>query len=67
MNWDVVKGQWHQVKGSVKAQWGRLTDDELEQVAGEHEKLVGLLQKRYGLARDEAERQVDNFNWTIKH
>ncbi|BBL77394.1 CsbD family protein [Methylomagnum ishizawai] len=67
MNWDVVKGQWHQVKGSVKAQWGRLTDDELEQVAGEHEKLVGLLQERYGLARDEAERQVDNFNWTIKH
>lgn len=67
MNWDTVKGNWHQVKGSVKAEWGRITDDELEQIAGEHEKLVGLIQERYGIARAEAERQIDSFDWNIRH
>ena len=63
MNWDQVKGNWRQLKGSIKAQWGRLTDDELEEIAGEREKLVGKIQERYGIAREEAERQVNDFKY----
>lgn len=59
MNWDQVQGNWKQVKGSVKAAWGRLTDDELDEINGEREKLVGIIQERYGMARDEAEREVE--------
>lgn len=65
MNWDKVKGNWHQLKGSVRSQWGKLTDDDLERINGEHEKLVGIIQERYGIARDEAERQVNNFKWNV--
>lgn len=63
MNWDQVKGNWKQVKGSIKAQWGRLTDDELDEINGEQEKLLGILQERYGIAREEAERQVRDFRF----
>jgi len=59
MNWDQVKGNWKQVKGTIKAQWGRLTDDELDEINGEREKLIGKIQERYGIAREEAERQVE--------
>ena len=65
MNWEQVKGNWHQVKGSIKAGWGRLTDDELEEVAGEQEKLLGLIQERYGVTREEAQRQIERFNWKM--
>jgi uncharacterized protein YjbJ (UPF0337 family) len=61
MNADVLKGKWHQLKGEVKSQWGRLTDDDLNQVSGDAEKLVGRVQERYGYARDEAKREVDDF------
>jgi uncharacterized protein YjbJ (UPF0337 family) len=61
MNTDIVQGKWHQLKGSVKAQWGKLTDDELDQVDGNAEKLVGLVQERYGYARQRAEQEVDSF------
>ncbi|HYE34243.1 CsbD family protein [Methylocaldum sp.] len=60
MNWDQVKGNWKQVKGTIKAQWGRLTDDELDEINGEREKLVGKIQERYGIAREEAEKQVES-------
>jgi uncharacterized protein YjbJ (UPF0337 family) len=60
MNWDQVKGNWKQVKGTIKAQWGRLTDDELDEINGEREKLIGKIQERYGIAREEAERQVES-------
>jgi uncharacterized protein YjbJ (UPF0337 family) len=61
MNTDIIQGKWHQLKGSAKAQWGKLTDDELDQVNGEAEKLVGLVQERYGYARQRAEQEVDSF------
>jgi uncharacterized protein YjbJ (UPF0337 family) len=61
MNWDTVKGDWKQFKGKVKEAWGKLTDDELDVVAGKRDQLVGLIQKNYGIARDEAENQVRQF------
>jgi len=61
MNWDTVKGDWKQFKGKVKEAWGKLTDDELDVIAGKRDQLVGSIQKGYGIARDEAERQVQQF------
>ena len=61
MNLDVLKGNWKQFKGEVQKQWGKLTDDDLDVIAGERDKLVGRIQERYGYARDEAEKQVDEF------
>lgn len=61
MNTDTMKGKWHELKGEAKMRWGKLTDDELEQVEGAVEKLVGLVQKHYGYERDRAKREVDAF------
>ena len=61
MNADMLKGKWHQLKGEVKSQWGQLTDDDLDRVSGDAEKLVGKVQERYGYARDRAKREVDDF------
>ncbi|MDZ4779129.1 MAG: CsbD family protein [Planctomycetia bacterium] len=61
MNWDTVEGQWKQLRGKVREQWGKLTDDELDVVAGKRDQLAGLIQKKYGIAKDEAEKQVDEF------
>jgi len=58
MNWDRIEGNWKQLKGKVKAQWGDLTDDDLDVVAGRREQLAGKVQERYGVAKEEAERQV---------
>lgn len=58
MNWDRIKGDWKQFKGRVKEQWGNLTDDHLDQIEGQREQLVGKIQQQYGLSRDEADRQV---------
>lgn len=65
MAWDRVKGNWKQFKGEIKEQWGRLTDDELDQIEGKRDKLVGRIQERYGIAKDEAERQVSS--WENSH
>ena len=62
MNWEQAKGQWNQVKGSVRAKWGKLTNDDLDVIAGERERLVGKIQERYGIAKDEAEKQVAGWN-----
>lgn len=59
--WNQVKGNWKQFKGEVKKQWGRLTDDELDQIEGERDKLIGLIQERYGETQHEVERQVDEW------
>jgi uncharacterized protein YjbJ (UPF0337 family) len=63
----LAAGVWHQIKGKAKEQWGQLTDDDLKQLEGHAEQLAGKLQQRYGLARDEAERQAREFrkqmNW----
>jgi uncharacterized protein YjbJ (UPF0337 family) len=61
MNRDILEGQWKQVKGKVKQQWGRLTDDELDQLSGSYEELAGLIQERYGYSRDEAHNELDMF------
>ncbi len=65
MNWDRVEGQWKQLKGTVKERWGKLTDDDLNVVAGKKDQLVGRIQERYGIARDEAQKQVDEWNSTL--
>ena len=61
MNTEQMKGKWMQVKGEIKKQWGKLTDDELDRIAGEKDKLVGKLQEKYGITKEEAERQVRDF------
>ena len=61
MNWDQIEGNWKQVTGKVREQWGRLTDDELTKIAGQRDQLVGTIQKRYGIAVEEAEKQVKAF------
>jgi uncharacterized protein YjbJ (UPF0337 family) len=61
MNRDILVGQWKQLKGKVKQQWGRLTDNELEEISGRYDELVGLIQERYGYSRDEAVNELDMF------
>lgn len=58
MNWDRIEGNWKQAKGKIKQQWGKLTNDHLDVVAGKRDQLVGKIQECYGVARDDAERQV---------
>ncbi|TAJ04405.1 MAG: CsbD family protein [Planctomycetota bacterium] len=58
MNWDTIKGNWLQVRGKAREKWGKLTDDDLDRVAGVRDQLVGKVQERYGVLRDEAEKQV---------
>ncbi len=59
MNWDQIEGNWKQFKGKVKEKWGQLTDDELDEVSGKKDQLIGMLQKRYGWGREQAEREVE--------
>ena len=61
MNSDVFQGKWNQFKGDIKRQWGKLTDDDIERVAGNREELVGRIQEAYGKNRREAEMEVDDF------
>lgn len=61
MNSDQIKGKWAQLKGSAKAKWGDLTDDDLTEIEGETEKLAGKVQERYGIEREEAKRRVDEW------
>lgn len=61
MNWDQIEGKWKQFKGEAKSKWGKLTDDDLDVVAGKRDKLAGRLQERYGYERERAEREVDDF------
>jgi uncharacterized protein YjbJ (UPF0337 family) len=62
MNEDKLKGQWKQLHGKLKARWGKLTDDDIEVTDGNAEYLVGKLQERYGIAKDEAMKQLRDFN-----
>jgi len=61
VNWDRIQGNWKQMKGALRTKWGKLTDDEFEQLAGHRDKLVGKIQERYGVQKDEAERQVNEW------
>ena len=72
MNWDRIEGNWKQLKGKAQSQWGKLTDDDFDVVAGKREQLAGKIQERYGIAKDAAERQVSDWersaddSWFIK-
>ena len=61
MNKDILEGNWKQIRGQVKMMWGRLTDDELDQIEGHYDRLVGIVQERYGYTRQEAEKSVNDF------
>lgn len=61
MNWDRIEGNWKQAKGKVKEQWGKLTDDHLDIIDGRRDRLLGQIQESYGIARDEAENQVQDW------
>lgn len=61
MNWDRIEGNWKQVRGKVQQQWAKLTNDDLDFVEGRRVELVGKIQERYGIAKDEAEKQVDSW------
>lgn len=61
MNWDQVEGRWKEIKGKAIEKWGDLTDDELDQAAGKREQMAGLIQKKYGDSKADAERKVDEW------
>jgi uncharacterized protein YjbJ (UPF0337 family) len=61
MNWDRIEGNWKEFKGKIQQQWGKLTDDDLDLVEGKRTELVGRLQQKYGFARDQAEREINNW------
>ena len=64
MNWDTIQGDWKQMAGKVKQQWGNLTDDDLAKVTGKREELEGVLQTRYGYTKDQVKKQLDD--WSAK-
>lgn len=66
MNWDQIKGDWKQVTGKVKEKWGKLTDDDLTTIAGKRDQLAGLIQQRYGYAKEQAEKELDEFTRALK-
>lgn len=65
MNQDRIEGRWKQLKGKIKEQWGKLTDDDLDVIAGRRDQLLGRIQQRHGLAKDEADRQLRT--WEDSH
>ena len=66
MNWDEIEGNWKQIKGKVRSKWGKLTDDDVEVVSGKRTELLGLLQKRYGHAKEQAEHEIDQWIKQLK-
>ena len=61
MNWDRIEGNWKQLTGKAQAQWGKLTDDDVELIAGRRHELAGKIQQKYGMTREAAEKQVDDW------
>jgi uncharacterized protein YjbJ (UPF0337 family) len=66
MNWDKIEGNWKQMTGKAREQWGKLTDSDFEAVAGRKDQLVGRIQERYGIAKDEANKQADQWAEALK-
>ncbi len=66
MNSDTLAGDWKQIKGKVKEQWGKLTDDDLDIIAGKKDQLAGKIQKSYGISKEEADRQIDDWSNSAK-
>ena len=65
MSWNRIEGNWKQFKGKVKETWGELTDDELDQIAGKRDILLGKIQEKYGIAQDEADKRIKEFEKTL--
>jgi len=65
MNWDQVEGKWKQYSGKMKEKWGKLTDSDLDIIKGQKDQLVGKIQERYGIAKEEAQKQVDEYTATF--
>lgn len=65
MNWDQIEGNWKQFKGRIKEHWVSLSDGDVEMIQGKREHLIGRLQERYGIAKEEAERQLQDFLRTV--
>lgn len=66
MNWDQIEGKWKQFTGSARERWGKLTDDDLQTLTGHKDHLVGKIQERYGIAKEEAEKQTEEWSRTLK-
>jgi len=66
MNWDQLEGKWKQLKGAARMKWAQLSEDDLDQIDGRKERLIGKIQERYGLARERAEQQVEEWLTVIK-
>jgi len=66
MNWDQIKRDWKQVSAKIKVTWGKLSEDDLEAIAGRREQFAGLLQERYGYAKDQADKALDEFARELK-
>jgi uncharacterized protein YjbJ (UPF0337 family) len=62
MNWDQIEGKWDQLKGALKMKWAKLTDDDLKFIAGKKDQLIGRVQERYGISKEEAQRQVESWD-----
>ncbi|MGX1305349.1 uncharacterized protein YjbJ (UPF0337 family) [Amorphus suaedae] len=65
MNWDQIEGKWKQFTGNVQTQWGKLTNDDMDVIEGDRERLAGKIQERYGVEKEEAENQIDD--WLKRH
>jgi uncharacterized protein YjbJ (UPF0337 family) len=65
MNWDTAMGKWREFEGQLRSKWGKLTDDDVHAIGGKKDMLIGRLQQRYGLQRDRAERELDDFMRTL--
>jgi uncharacterized protein YjbJ (UPF0337 family) len=65
MNWDTIAGNWKQFEGKVKEKWGKLTDNDMTTIAGKRDQLAGKLRERYGYAKEQAERELDEFARTL--
>ena len=66
MNWDQIQGNWKQFTGKIKAKWGKLTDNDLTVLSGKRDELAGILQERYGYAKEQAEKELDDFSMSLK-
>jgi uncharacterized protein YjbJ (UPF0337 family) len=64
MNWDRIEGDWTNAKGRIREQWGKLTNDDLDRIAGKRDQLIGLIQQRYGMAKEVIERELDKYQST---
>ena len=67
MNSDQLQGKWKQMKGAVKERWGKLTDDDVDIIHGQRDQLIGRIQERYGIAKEEAQKQVDDWMRSSVH